>query len=86
MVSDTNDNRRPTWMLLEVVVGEKMTKTNSKKQNSKSQVETSSLKLIIIIVHKQIVGWVRVKCSAHYVIINSTFSGQTMHQIRQVKS
>ena len=46
MTSDTNDNRRPTWMLLEVVVGEKMTKTNSKKQNSKSQVETSSLKLI----------------------------------------
>ena len=28
MTSGTNDNRRLTWMLLEVVVGEKMTKTN----------------------------------------------------------
>ena len=33
------------------VVGERMTKTYSKKQTSKSQVETSSLKLMTIIVH-----------------------------------
>ena len=33
MTSDTIDNRRPTWMLPEVVVGENSTKTNSKKQN-----------------------------------------------------
>ena len=51
--SDTNGNRRPTWMLLEGGGGErgKMTKTNSKKQNHKSQLETTSLKLITIIVH-----------------------------------
>ena len=46
-------------MLLEVVVGEKVTKTNKNNNtDSKSQVKSSSLKLITIIVHKnKIVEW-----------------------------
>ena len=48
MTSDTTDNRRPTWMLPEVAVREKMT---PKEQNGKTQVKMSSLKLIKIIVH-----------------------------------